>query len=72
MELERLEHIVLDGQQALNARNQLVLTMLNNGTRHADLTRRLNRVRAMRGAKNLTPHAVFALQRRLDSPRVSD
>lgn len=72
IELERLEHIIIDGQQALQARNQLVATMLANGVRHATITHRLNRVRSIRGAKRLSPHAVFAIQRRVDKPPVGE
>ena len=71
-ELERLEHVIIDGQQALQARNRLVVTMLHSGTRPADVTHRLNRVRSIRGVKKLSQHAVFAIQRRVDSNPNSD
>lgn len=62
--LETLERDVIKGQQALEARNRLVVEMEAKGYTQADLTRRLNRQRVIAGGTPLTPDALFMILKR--------
>lgn len=62
--LETLERDVVKGQQALEARNRLVVEMVGKGYTQSDITRRLNRQRVIAGADPLTPDAIFAIIKR--------
>ena len=62
--LRDLEVKYVEGQQALEARNRLVLQMVGDGYRQADIYRRLNEARVGAGGRPLTRDAVFMLVRR--------
>lgn len=63
--LEALECDVVKGQQALEARNRLVVEMVTKkGYTQSDITRRLNRQRILAKADPLTPDAIFAIIKR--------
>lgn len=63
--LETLERDVVKGQQALEARNRLVVKMVGTGRyTQSNITRRLNRQRLLAKAQPLTPDAIFAIIKR--------
>lgn len=56
--LERLEHDIVTGMEASQARNDLIARMARQGVPKADIARRINRVRAARHVPTLTYSAV--------------
>lgn len=62
--LAELEATYVAGQQALVERNRLVVRMVEDGYRQADIFRRLNEVRVKAGGRPITRDAVFMLVRR--------
>jgi len=59
--LRDLEAAYVLGQQALKERNQLIIDMVNDGVRQADVFRLLNETRAEVGGEPITRDAVFML-----------
>lgn len=70
-ELALLEREVALGIKAMALRNRLMVTMVDAGYRQADITRRLNEVRALVGVEAITPDAVFATVRRARAQEAS-
>jgi hypothetical protein len=68
-ELAVLEREVAAGIKAMALRNSLLVSMVDAGYRQADITRRLNEVRAAVGVEPLTPDAVHATLRRARNPK---
>jgi hypothetical protein len=63
--LSRLEAVISKGLVAYEERNRLIADLVEEGMGQADLTRRLNAIRAKEGAEALGPCAVAATIRRV-------
>lgn len=65
--LDELERLQIQGRQALNERNKLVIEMVHRGYSQAEVFHRLNQARAKVGGKPLSRDAVFMLVKRTNS-----
>lgn len=63
-ELARLETVIANGLLAYEARNRLIVQLVEQGTSQAEVTRRLNKVREKMQVATLSPCAVPATLRR--------
>lgn len=64
-ELDRLEKIIAKGLTTYSERNDLIVSLVANGVRQADIARRINKVREKAGAPTVTPDAVAATIKRV-------
>lgn len=64
-ELDKLEKVIAKGLAAYEQRNKLIVSLVENGVRQAEVTRRLNKVREKMGVPIITPDAVAATMRRV-------
>lgn len=64
-ELDRLEREIVRGLLAYERRNRLIVDLVANGIRQADIARAINNVRSGMGAEPITPDAVAATLKRV-------
>lgn len=63
--LEQLEKTIARGLASYDERNHLIVSLVEQGVRQAEVARRLNKVRAKIGVATITPDAVAATMRRV-------
>ena len=63
--LEQLEATIAKGLATYKERNELIVSLVEQGVRQADVARRINKVRAASGVATVTPDAVAATMRRV-------
>jgi hypothetical protein len=64
-ELESMERVICKGLATYDARNQLIVRLVEQGVKQAEVTRRLNKVRQKMSVATITPDAVAATMRRV-------
>lgn len=64
-ELESLERVICKGLATYDERNRLIVRLVEQGVRQAEITRRLNKVRQKMNVATITPDAVAATMRRV-------
>ena len=68
-QLDKLERVIAKGLVAYEERNALIVSLIQNGVKQAEVARRINRVRQHTGAPTITPDAVAATMRRVSKPQ---
>lgn len=64
-QLAKLETVISKGLAAYDERNKLIVRLVEQGVKQAEVTRALNAVRTSHGVAVITPCAVAATMRRV-------
>lgn len=64
-DLDSLERTIVKGIQAYEARNALIVYLVDSGVKQAEVARRINSIREKMGAEPITPDAIAATMKRV-------